>query len=147
MFIGHFAVGLGAKKVAPQVSLGILFLAAQFLDLLWPTFLLMGIEKVEIRPGISLVTPLDFVSYPISHSLLMAVLGAPLVGWIVRGFIQSRGAGFIPPILLSTLQETASSVTSEILNPVAVGGLILAVIGVTMTIAGLFIVRRPPEIV
>lgn len=82
MFIGHFAVGLGAKKVAPQLSLGILFLAVQFLDLLWPTFLLMGIEKVEIRPGISLVTPLDFVSYPISHSLLMAVLWSVVFGFV-----------------------------------------------------------------
>ena len=80
-------------------------------------------------------------------SLLMAVLGAPVVGLIVRGFIQTRGASFIPPILLSTLQETASSVTSEILNPVAVGGLILAVVGVTMTVAALFVVRRPQEIV
>lgn len=42
MFIGHFGVGLGAKKAAPRVSLGTLFLAAQFLDLLWPTFLLLG---------------------------------------------------------------------------------------------------------
>ena len=75
-------------------------------------------------------------------SLLVALLGAPVVGLIVGGFIQARGASFIPPILLSTLQETASSVTSEVLNPVAVGGLILAVLGVTMTVAGLFVVRR-----
>lgn len=76
-------------------------------------------------------------------SLLMALLGAPVVGLIVRGFIQARGANLIPPIFLSTLQETASSVTSEILNPVAVGGLILAVTGVTMTVAALFVARRP----
>ena len=80
-------------------------------------------------------------------SLLVAVLGAPVVGLIVRGFIQARGASFIPPIFLSTLQETASSVTSEILNPVAIGGLILAVVGVTMTAAALFVVRKTPEIV
>jgi hypothetical protein len=74
MFIGHFAVGLGAKRAAPAVSLGTLFLAAQFADLLWPTFVLLGIEKVEIRPGVTVVTPLDFVSYPYSHSLVMLVL-------------------------------------------------------------------------
>ena len=37
MFIGHFGVGFGAESVVPAVSLGTLFLAAQFLDLLWPT--------------------------------------------------------------------------------------------------------------
>ncbi len=41
MFIGHFGVALAAKKVAPRASLGILILAAQFLDFLWPLFLLL----------------------------------------------------------------------------------------------------------
>ena len=87
MFISHFAVGLSAKAARPTVSLGILFLAAQLLDLLWPTFLLLGIETVEIKPGISVVTPLDFTSYPISHSLVMAIVWGVLFGtiyWMIR---------------------------------------------------------------
>lgn len=75
MFIGHFAAGMAAKKIQPELSLWVLFLAAQFLDLLWPTLLLLGIEHVVISPGISKVTPLDFVDYPISHSLLI------VIGW------------------------------------------------------------------
>jgi len=74
MFVGHFAVALAAKRLAPRVSLGTLFLAAQFIDLLWPTLLLLGVERVRIAPGITAMTPLDFVHYPVSHSLL-AVLG------------------------------------------------------------------------
>lgn len=74
MFIGHFAAALVARRAAPAVSLGTLFLAAQFIDLLWPTFLLLGIEDVVIAPGNTVVTPLEFVHYPWSHSLL-AVLG------------------------------------------------------------------------
>ncbi|MCZ8294098.1 MAG: metal-dependent hydrolase [Hylemonella sp.] len=74
MFIGHFAIGFAAKTAAPRVSLGTLFLAAQFIDLLWPTFLLMGLERVRIEPGATTVTPLVFEHYPWSHSLL-AVLG------------------------------------------------------------------------
>jgi LexA-binding, inner membrane-associated putative hydrolase len=76
MFIGHFGVALAAKKVAPETSLGTLILAAQFLDFLWPLFLLLGIEHVRIAPGITRVSPLDFTDYPISHSLLMATLWA-----------------------------------------------------------------------
>lgn len=80
MFLGHFAVGFGAKAAAPNVSLGSLFLAAQFIDLLWPTLLLLGIEQVRITPEHPPGPPLDFVHYPVSHSLL-AVLGwALLVG-------------------------------------------------------------------
>ena len=80
MFLGHFGVGFAAKAAAPRVSLGSLVLAAQFVDLLWPTFLLVAWEQVRIAPGITTVTPLDFVSYPISHSLL-GVAGWALLVW------------------------------------------------------------------
>jgi hypothetical protein len=73
MFIGHFALGFGAKRWAPAVSLGTLFLAAQFVDLLWPTLLLLGIEHVRVVPGITAFTPLDFTHYPVSHSMLAGV--------------------------------------------------------------------------
>jgi FtsH-binding integral membrane protein len=82
MFIGHFAVGLGAKKVAPQVKLGTLFFAAQFLDLLWPILLILGIEHARIAPGNTAFTPFDFYDYPFSHSLLMSIVWAVLFGGI-----------------------------------------------------------------
>ncbi|HUI42415.1 MAG TPA: metal-dependent hydrolase [Terriglobia bacterium] len=87
MFLGHYGVALAAKKVSPRTSLGTLLMAAEFLDLLWPIFLLLGIERVEIDPGNTVVTPLDFVSYPLSHSLLAAAGWAFLfagVYWMVR---------------------------------------------------------------
>ena len=80
MFIGHFGVGLGAKKAAPKISLGTFFLAAQFLDLLWPTFLLLGWEHVKIEPGITKMAPLNFTDYPLSHSLLMAIIWGLVFG-------------------------------------------------------------------
>jgi hypothetical protein len=87
MFIGHFGVGLGAKAAKPKVSLGTMFLAAQFIDLLWPTLVLLGFEQVAIKPGITKLTPLDFVHYPISHSLLMVCIWALLFGtfyWLIK---------------------------------------------------------------
>jgi len=74
MFIGHYAVGFAAKRTAPGASLGTLFAACQFADLLWPTLVLLGVERVAIDPGHTAVTPLDFVSYPYSHSLEMLVV-------------------------------------------------------------------------
>ena len=89
MFIGHFGIGFAAKAVAPNVSLGSLFLAAQFIDLVWPTLLLIGLERVRIEPGITRVTPLDFVHYPISHSLLAVVIWAVLFA-AVYFFLRRR---------------------------------------------------------
>jgi hypothetical protein len=80
MFIGHFGAGFGAKALAPKVSLGALFLGAQFVDLLWPTLLLLGIERVRIAPGATAVTPLSFDFYPYSHSLLAVCGWAVLMG-------------------------------------------------------------------
>ena len=75
MFIGHFGVGFAGKRVEPSVSLGTLFLAAQFADGLWPLLLLLGVEHVRIAPGIMKLSPFDFYDYPWSHSLVA------LAGW------------------------------------------------------------------
>jgi hypothetical protein len=102
MFIGHFGAGFAGKAVAPRTSLGTLFLAAQLSDLLWPTFLLLGLERVAIRPGVTRVVPLDFVSYPWSHSLLLAggwgLLFAVLYR-LVRGYL--RGAVVVGLLVVS----------------------------------------------
>ena len=91
MFIGHFALGFAAKRWVPRVSLGALFGAAVFADLLWPVLLAAGIEVVRIAPGITVMTPLDFVSYPYSHSLLMLAIWGLLFGWIGSRAVRERG--------------------------------------------------------
>ena len=96
MFLGHFGVALAAKKVAPKVSLGWLVLGAQLADLLWPIFLLLGWEKVRIDPGNTAVTPMDFISYPWSHSLVMQLAWGVALGGIyfaVRS--DARGAAVL----------------------------------------------------
>lgn len=82
MFIGHFGVGFAAKKIAPKASLGTLFIAAQFLDLLWPVLVLSGYEHFAIEPGITKMNPLNFTDYPMSHSLLMASVWGLLFGLV-----------------------------------------------------------------
>lgn len=85
MFVGHYAVGSAARALlrrgpasgaaggAGGPSLGAWFLAVQWLDLVWPVLVLLGIERVRIDPGNTAFTPLHFVYYPWSHSLLAAV--------------------------------------------------------------------------
>src|SRR4029077_6442732 len=78
VFLGHYALGFGAKKLTPYTSLGTLLLAAELVDLIWPTFLMLGVETVRVVPGITRVTPLDFTSYPWTHSLVMGLVWAVL---------------------------------------------------------------------
>jgi hypothetical protein len=70
MFLGHYGVALGLKRIEPKLSLGTLFLAVQLPDLLWGIFLLLGWEHARIVPGFTAITPLEFLDYPISHSLV-----------------------------------------------------------------------------
>jgi len=90
MFIGHFAVGFGAKRFAPAASLGTLFLACQFADLLWPLLVIAGIEQVAVRPGATVVTPLEFISYPFSHSLMAGFVWGLLFAWAFVWLRRSR---------------------------------------------------------
>jgi hypothetical protein len=95
LFLGHFAVALSAKKAAPKASLGLLVFAAQFADLLWPIFLLLGWEQVRIVPGDTAFTPLDFVSYPYTHSLVAELLWGMLVGAVYFAMRRDRLAAVI----------------------------------------------------
>lgn len=95
MFIGHYALAFAAKRAAPAASLGTLVLAAQFLDVLWPIFVLAGIERFEITPGITAFSPLDFVYYPYSHSFLASALWATLFGGAYLAIRRDRRAALI----------------------------------------------------
>ena len=88
MFIGHFALGYAAKRWAPRLSLPVLFAAAIFADLLWPVLVALGIEHVRIVPGITASTPLEFISYPYSHSLLTLILLGALFAWLAVRFAE-----------------------------------------------------------
>jgi membrane-bound metal-dependent hydrolase YbcI (DUF457 family) len=95
MFIGHYAVGFAAKKAAPRLSLGVLLAAPQLLDMLWPIFLLLGIERVRIDPGNMPFTPLAFDSYPWSHSLLMAVMWGGLFALCIFAFSRNGASALV----------------------------------------------------
>jgi FtsH-binding integral membrane protein len=86
MVLGHYGFGLGAKKFAPRLSLGTLFLAVQWADLLWPILLLFNVEHVALHPG-DPKFPLDFTDYPITHSLLMGIVWGLVFGllyWLIK---------------------------------------------------------------
>ncbi len=100
MFIGHYGAGFAGKKFASKPSLGTMFLAAQFLDLLWPVLILTGIEKVKIVPGLMSASPLDFTSYPFSHSLLFTIVWGFLFGIIYYAFKKDKSGAVLLGLLV-----------------------------------------------
>jgi hypothetical protein len=100
VFIGHYALGLASKPLAPQISLGTLFLACQWADLLWPTLVMAGVESFTIQPGITAVTPLNFEYYPYSHSLLALFVWGVLLGLVYH---VARGGPWRSAVLLGAL--------------------------------------------
>jgi len=95
MFIGHYAAGFAAKKLAPKTSLGLLFGAAVLLDLVWPLFVLLGWEHFNVAPGITKMSPFDFTDYPLSHSLVMAVVWGVGMGLVYIIFKNDLRVGSI----------------------------------------------------
>jgi hypothetical protein len=82
MVLGHYGVAMAAKRLSKGTSLGSMTFAAQLADLLWPILLIAGVEQVRLIPDAPPNLQLDFVNYPISHSLLGGLIGGLLVGGI-----------------------------------------------------------------
>src|ERR687898_1252522 len=98
MVIGHFALGLAAKRVAPTLSLATLFAAAQLADLLWPFLLAAGLEEVQITSDANPLLRLVFLRYPYSHSLMFLIIWGAVFGIAWRA--RTRVARVLPVLLL-----------------------------------------------
>lgn len=122
MFLGHYALAFGAKRIVPSVSLGTMFMACQFADLLWPTLLLLGVERVEIDPGNTLVTPLNFVSYPYSHSLVMLLVWAAVFALLYRAIRGWRPVSMAALALLVFSHYVLDAMTHRPDLPITIGG-------------------------
>jgi hypothetical protein len=74
MFVGHYGVSFATKKVDASIPLWVLFLAVQWLDVIWAPLVLIGIERVRIVPGFTATNPLDLYYMPYTHSLVAALV-------------------------------------------------------------------------
>jgi len=102
MFIGHYALGFAAKRMAPRTSLGTLFAAPTLADLLWPVFLLLGWEQARVVPGPNPFLNLWLDDIPVSHSLVALIAWGLLFGYLYRtrtGY--TRGALVVGLLVLS----------------------------------------------
>ncbi len=84
MFVGHYGISYAAKRAAPAIPLWLLFLAVQWLDVVWSPLVLLGVEKVRIVPGFTATNPLDLYYMPYTHSLVAALV------WSVAIFLAYK---------------------------------------------------------
>ncbi|HLX12854.1 MAG TPA: hypothetical protein VKS81_08575 [Bacteroidota bacterium] len=90
MFVGHYSVSFALKTEKNRIPLWVLFLAAQFVDVLWAIFVLLGVEKMRVVPGITASNSLDLYYMPFTHSLIGA-LGWSLFAYLVYRSIAPHG--------------------------------------------------------
>lgn len=100
MFIGHYALGLAAKRAASRTSLGNLFIAPTLADLLWPIFLLLGAEHVHAVPNANPFLVGWFDEYPYSHSLFMLIVWGALFGYLYRSRTGNRRGALVIALLV-----------------------------------------------
>src|SRR5262245_9410110 len=101
MFVGHYSVAFAFRTERNKVPLWVLFIAVQFLDYIWATLVLLGIEKLRVIKGFTAGSMLDSYFHPYSHSLITAILWSavaaigyrPLCNWL--GHTYSKSAAFI----------------------------------------------------
>lgn len=98
MFIGHFAVGFASRRWAPRTPLVLLMLAPLLADVLWPVFILAGLETARIVPGPNPFLVLQLDDFPWSHSLLMDAVWAVLLGSLAARGPDGRRAGVVVAI-------------------------------------------------
>ena len=101
MFVGHYSVAFAARSDRNKIPLWVLFIAVQFLDYIWATLVLLGIEKLRVIKGFTAGSMLDSYFHPYSHGLIAAILWSclaaivykPICSWL--GFVYTKSAALI----------------------------------------------------
>jgi hypothetical protein len=91
MFVGHYSVAFAAKSEKKKIPLWVLFVAVQFLDYIWATLVLLGIEKLRVIKGFTAGSMLDSYFHPYSHSLIAAIAWACVAGLAYKIFCSRHG--------------------------------------------------------
>jgi hypothetical protein len=94
MFVGHYSVAFAVRTEQNKISLWVLFVAVQFLDYIWATLVLLGIEKLRVIKGFTAGSMLDSYFHPYSHSFIAAVLWSGVAGLCYKPLCRWLGYGY-----------------------------------------------------
>jgi hypothetical protein len=126
----------------PRIGLSRMRAAIKLTPVL-PLFFLFGMTLLIVR---NFVDWLKWWGVPFivtgGISFIMALIGSPALNLLVQRALQNQGAGSMPPVLISTMQETLGAVIRQILKPVVIDGLFLVVLGIGMVVAKNYLLRK-----
>jgi len=91
MFVGHYSVAFACRTERNRIPLWVLFIAVQFLDYIWATLVLLGIEKLRVIKGFTAGSMLDSYFHPYSHSLITALLWSVVAALVYKGVCRRHG--------------------------------------------------------
>jgi hypothetical protein len=91
MFVGHYSVAFACRTERNKIPLWVLFIAVQFLDYIWATLVLLGIEKLHVIKNFTAGSMLDSYFHPYSHSLVMGVLWSIIAALIYKAVCGRHG--------------------------------------------------------
>jgi len=94
MFVGHYSVAFAATSEKNKIPLWVLFVAVQFLDYIWATLVLLGIEKLRVIKGFTAGSMLDSYFHPYSHSLITAILWSIVAAIAYKGLCSRLGFAY-----------------------------------------------------
>jgi hypothetical protein len=94
MFVGHYSVAFAVRSHKNRIPLWVLFIAVQFLDYIWATLVLLGIEKLRVIKGFTAGSMIDSYYHPYSHSLVTALIWSALAALAYKKFWQTRASNF-----------------------------------------------------
>jgi hypothetical protein len=92
MFVGHYSVAFAIKSDENRIPLWVLFIAVQFLDYIWATLVLLGIEKLRVIKGFTAGSMLDSYYHPYSHSLVAALIWSGVASLVYKKFWQAKAS-------------------------------------------------------
>src|SRR5215469_10057985 len=94
MFVGHYSVAFAARSDRNRIPLWVLFIAVQFLDYIWATLVLLGVEKLRVIKGFTAGSMLDSYFHPYSHSLIAAVLWSAIAAFVYKTVCSRHGCQY-----------------------------------------------------
>ena len=96
MFVGHYGVSFAARRTGVYLPLWVWFVAVQWLDIVFMTLVLAGVEKVRITEGFTESNDLDLYYMPFTHGLVGALVMSAVFAVIVAAVFPAgrRPLGF-----------------------------------------------------
>lgn len=105
MFVGHYAAAFALKRIERKAPLAALFLAVQWVDILFFPLAVLGVEKMEFVENFTAVNDFNLYFYPYTHGLLGSVVWSAIIFLLVRLFWKDKPKSVASILALAVLSH------------------------------------------